>query len=281
MSGNNGHVAEVRPAELSVAEQNRRENFEKIFRNCLKSQIEFGRSLRDFRDAKLYRSTHGTFEEYCVDALDMSERRVYELIAAADVIDSLEENCANGAVLPTNERQVRPLTRLPADKREAAWKEAVETAPKGKVTAAHVEKVVETRLPPESRKSKPDKEDDEPKAPVLSKGEEEGKAVRDEFMAQLAKVLDGGCYTSDALCEAVAVGKTSIHWWIRMCEISPAVIVHRNYGAKGLTQYTFQPTQCVTAHERIRQLAEQIATDPAGGAKAHSAASKILSLLGG
>jgi len=41
------------------------------------------------------------------------------------------------------ERQLRPLTQLEPDQQVEAWEEAVETAPNGKVTAAHVARVVE------------------------------------------------------------------------------------------------------------------------------------------
>ena len=46
---------------------------------------------------------------------------------------------------PESERQARPLAKLPAEEQPAAWKEAVETAPEGKVTAKHVEAVVAKR----------------------------------------------------------------------------------------------------------------------------------------
>lgn len=47
---------------------------------------------------------------------------------------------------PENERQARPLSKLPECEQPAAWKEAVETAPNGKMTAKHVEEVVSKRL---------------------------------------------------------------------------------------------------------------------------------------
>jgi hypothetical protein len=44
--------------------------------------------------------------------------------------------------VPANEAQARPLTKLSAPLQKVAWQKAVETAPEGKVTAAHVNKVV-------------------------------------------------------------------------------------------------------------------------------------------
>jgi hypothetical protein len=42
-------------------------------------------------------------------------------------------------VLPTSERQARPLISVPAEDRPKVWREAVATAPGGKVTGQHVE----------------------------------------------------------------------------------------------------------------------------------------------
>jgi hypothetical protein len=44
--------------------------------------------------------------------------------------------------LPTAESQARPLARLEPDQQRQAWQHAVDTAPDGKVTAAHVYKIV-------------------------------------------------------------------------------------------------------------------------------------------
>lgn len=115
----------------------------------------------------------------------------------------------------------------------------------------------------------------------LTKSEQEAQVVRDEFQAHLAKICDGGVYTVDTLADATGITRTSVHWFIRMCEVSPAVVVHRNFGRKGLTQYSFVKTNCVEGSERIRQLAEQIATDPASSSKSCAAANRILTLLGG
>jgi hypothetical protein len=44
-------------------------------------------------------------------------------------------------ILPTNERQIRPLVTLPPEKQREAWAKAVSTAPNGKVTSDHVAQV--------------------------------------------------------------------------------------------------------------------------------------------
>ena len=57
------------------------------------------------------------------------------------------------------ERQLRPLAKLEPEQQRTAWQKAVETAPEGKVTAAHVSKVVKEitgeQPKPEQPKPKP------------------------------------------------------------------------------------------------------------------------------
>jgi hypothetical protein len=48
----------------------------------------------------------------------------------------------NGRQIPANERQARPLTELEPEAQRLAWEVVIETAPQGKVTAAHVKSVV-------------------------------------------------------------------------------------------------------------------------------------------
>jgi len=59
----------------------------------------------------------------------MARRSAYQLIGAASVI----ENVRSCAQLPSCESVARPLTKLPVVEQKAAWQEAVETAPDGKI----------------------------------------------------------------------------------------------------------------------------------------------------
>ncbi|MBD2451377.1 hypothetical protein H6G76_30485 [Nostoc sp. FACHB-152] len=85
--------------------------------------FEAGKALAELRDCRLYRSTHRTFEEYCRDRFGHSRQQSNYLIAAAGVYENLTTNgCQNVAdknlttngcqILPTSERQVRPLVPL-------------------------------------------------------------------------------------------------------------------------------------------------------------------------
>jgi hypothetical protein len=79
-----------------------------------------------------------SWRECVVKEFKQGENYLYKQLAAAQA----EKNICTTVQIP--ERQIRPLTRLNDDpeKQRVAWQKAVETAPEGKVTAAHVQKVV-------------------------------------------------------------------------------------------------------------------------------------------
>lgn len=121
--------------------------------------------------------------------------------------------------------------------------------------------------------------DDSPTV-ALSKGDEESRKVVDEFQSRVSIVADGGVYTMDTLSAALKMSNGPTIEFVRMCEVAPSVQVIRTYGRKGLTQYQFLRTNCVSAADRIRQLAERIQTDPSSN-RVKSDAAKIIQLLGG
>lgn len=136
----------------------------------LRAFWDIGQSLGQIRDKQLYRQNYKTFDEYCLNRWEMSRRSAYRLIQAALVYETITcgsqsfvnvihgsqnpENVTRGSqsfvnvthgsqnqILPTNERQIRPLVTLPPEKQREAWAKAVSTAPNGKVTSAHVAQV--------------------------------------------------------------------------------------------------------------------------------------------
>lgn len=114
------------------------ERLEGIIRRNQQSFYEIGSALREIRDKGLYRDVKGydTFEEYCKKEWDFSRPRAYQLIEAVTVKDNLS------TTVDIPERQLRPLAHLEPEKQKEAWTKAVSTAPDGKVTAAHVYKIV-------------------------------------------------------------------------------------------------------------------------------------------
>ncbi len=118
---------------------------EEVIARGLKTFQKVGTALLAIRDGRLYREHYGTFEEYCQERWQLKQSRAYQLMDAAKAIANLGSSTI--VELPTNEAQARPLTRLEPEVQRQAWQEAVETAPNGKVTGAHVAKVVERYMP--------------------------------------------------------------------------------------------------------------------------------------
>ncbi len=99
--------------------------------------IEVGTALLKIRGSRLYRESHDTFEDFCRERWSMTKSRANQMIDAANVVGNLTTMVVN----PTSERQARPLASLSPTQQREVWTEAVRTAPNGKVTAAHVERV--------------------------------------------------------------------------------------------------------------------------------------------
>ncbi|BCL39675.1 hypothetical protein [Nostoc sp. MS1] len=130
-------VTAVEVPELTPEEQSDRLHLE---RKVERAFFEAGKALMELRDRRLYRSTHRTFEEYCRDRFGHNRRQSYLLMDAAAVFDNLAEKCdRSDHILPTNEWQVRPLTKLDPDIQPEAWQQAVEFA-KGKVPSHRIVK---------------------------------------------------------------------------------------------------------------------------------------------
>jgi hypothetical protein len=90
-----------------------------------------GEALSAIRDRKLYRATHGTFEDYCRVKWGMSASRARQLCGAAEVAASVT------TVTLSSERQARELARVPAPQRQLVVEKAV-AATGGKITASAI-----------------------------------------------------------------------------------------------------------------------------------------------
>lgn len=126
---------------LSNSEREELERCERIIDHGLRTFFEVGTALIKIRELRLYRTEYATFEEYCQQRWELKQSRAYQFIDAARTLTTLQSSTIGGT-LPTNERQIRPLTRLEPEQQREAWQRAIQTAPDGRVTAAHVEKVV-------------------------------------------------------------------------------------------------------------------------------------------
>ncbi len=126
---------------LTITEHNSLLNLENIIQKGLSSFYEVGAALITIRNSRLYRETHGTFEEYCQDRWNIKRRQAYRLIDAAEVV----ENVSLGTQTPpATERQARPLAPLIPEQQREAWTEATQKAESESrpVTAHDVEDAV-------------------------------------------------------------------------------------------------------------------------------------------
>lgn len=114
--------------------------------------VSVGRALREIRDNRLYKQAlFETFEAYVRARWDMGRAHAYRLIAFYEIIGNLSPI---GDILPENEAQVRPLTRLtPCEQREL-WKDFVKSG--SEVTARSIKKFIDARKTPAE---KPDLKD--------------------------------------------------------------------------------------------------------------------------
>lgn len=129
---------------------------EAVIERGLQTFYDVGTALLSIRDKRLYRADYSTFEDYCRERWQMSRIRAYQLMEAAGVVGNLlpigntemstmvntDLQSSTIVELPTSERQARELVGLEADAQRLAWEVVQQTAPAGKITAAHVKSVV-------------------------------------------------------------------------------------------------------------------------------------------
>ncbi len=118
---------------LSIRDRDELAQHEAAIERGLKTFIDVGLRLAAVRDKRLYRDQYGTFEEYCEQRWNFSDRRARQLIDAADMVAALPI----GTIVPVTESQARQLSGLtPDDAAEVMRLAHRETG--GKVTAAAI-----------------------------------------------------------------------------------------------------------------------------------------------
>lgn len=116
-------VDNIKP--LSAVEKSRRVELEAVITENFQAFCAVGQALAEIHNSQLYRTTHGDFAEYCRDLWDVSRSRAYQLIDAAQVVENIKM-IKGIEIMPVNESQVRPLTKLGMGQQIEAWKAVVE-----------------------------------------------------------------------------------------------------------------------------------------------------------
>ena len=177
---------------MSRAEERELLEREEGIRTGLEAFLLVAEHFLAIREKRLYRFKYDRFEDYCRLRWNMTPRRAQQIVAGADVRQTLAlanglEDAPATQVLPKNEREARPLEGLPKEEQPEAWRRVVESAPKdaeGKpqITAKHVEGEIK-KLKAESRKQKG--EWPEPNEHGIYHGDERIESI--EFTSHLAK----------------------------------------------------------------------------------------------
>jgi hypothetical protein len=144
---------------LSLREVQTLEHYEQIIAQGMQTFVEVGHALLAIREQRLYRQAYQTFEDYLRQRWDLSRPRAYQLIDAAQVVDTVSTSVD---IVPMNEAQARPLASLSPEQQREVWQEAVKTAPPSGITAKHVQAIVKrakvipaATKPPGPKKSAP------------------------------------------------------------------------------------------------------------------------------
>lgn len=119
---------------------------ETVIAKNLQTLFDVGRAFVQIRDAKLYRETHKTFEDYCINRWKISRPRAYQLIDASVVQENLSTIVDKNIPLPTNEAQTRALKKVAPEKQPELWSKAVARNNGNPPTAKQVIKVIETEF---------------------------------------------------------------------------------------------------------------------------------------
>ncbi|MEP0872454.1 hypothetical protein NDA01_21800 [Trichocoleus desertorum AS-A10] len=130
------------PAVVMMAEQEARDCVDSI-----KGHLENTRKLLlDLHEREGWKALgYNSWRECVMAEFGESKSQLYRELEAAKI----ERNISPiGEIGSIKESHLRPLAKLEPEQQREVWEEAVETAPNGKVTAAHVQEVAEKRLPP-------------------------------------------------------------------------------------------------------------------------------------
>ncbi len=239
-------------AELTQREATDLDRCEIVIEKGIKTFVAVGNAMLEIRDRKLYRTTYGTFEDYCAQRWQLDRQYAYRIMDSARVHAALDAGQDDDGSVPglspigdkpVNEAQARPLTPLlpkpdatPTERKQAerqlqgAWREAVETAPRTahgqpKVTAAHVARTV-TRRAQRAATSPPGEQlaavpsNDDLDAQLESEMADTAERFRSEFATAMAKADDVMEFDMDRIAEVIDRDKLAryLRSWRRWCD---------------------------------------------------------------
>ena len=120
---------------MNTLQISRFEELEGIIEQGLRTFIDVGRCFVEIKESGLYKEKYKTFADYCDQRWGFSLNYAEKLMRTVRTEDALKSSTTVPSSLPSNERQYRELDGLSDQDKKDTWKAAVETAPKGGVTA--------------------------------------------------------------------------------------------------------------------------------------------------
>ena len=127
--------------EFDLSEK-RLDRLESVINKYRKDFYSVGKALKEIRDGRYYHNlSFKSFESYVKVRWDMGRSHAYRLIEASVIIENISPI---GDVLPKNEAQARPLTRLDLLSQKKVWRNFLKT---GKpLSALNIKKFVSAYL---------------------------------------------------------------------------------------------------------------------------------------
>ena len=113
---------------------------ETIIERELAKFVEVGIALANIRDGRLYRDTHGTFEDYCRERWGFSRVRAHQMIDAAEVVGVLTIVNSDSPVI-ANEGQARAIASTLKEHGPEVAAQVLREAARDALTAASITKV--------------------------------------------------------------------------------------------------------------------------------------------
>ncbi len=112
---------------LTIEEKSRLRDCEKIISIGLHAFVEVGNALIEIRNQKLYRVNFQTFEHYCRERWQLKRQRAYEMMEAAEIVQSLHDSLSEiSDKLPQKESHAAQLVKIPVEERPKVWKEIID-----------------------------------------------------------------------------------------------------------------------------------------------------------
>ena len=174
---------------LNIEERNELERCEVVIKQGLKTFVEVGQALMLIRDKRLYRVEYGTFEAYCQEKWQLTADYSRKLINSSVVIENIKNTTM--VVIPQNERQARPLTKLEPELQSEVWQETVNRHGDN-ITQKKVEEVVNDFKPLNDELKQAKKEPmfaAQTEAEILAKAKEITNKKREEKRSQIKQQL--------------------------------------------------------------------------------------------